>query len=120
MKKCFRFLVGLEQCGNYGERVRGTVKLACFKIELALPRTVTFFMPEDVHDSSLEPVQVQVKSGVTNRVRNWENKSPPTTARPSGRLDSEPVPRPMAMGRVPASADMVVIMIGLNRMRHAL
>ena len=45
----------------------------------------------------------------------WEKSSPPTTATPSGRRDSAPAPCPSAIGRVPTSAAMVVIMMGRNR-----
>src|SRR5256885_11530412 len=50
---------------------------------------------------------------------NCENARPPTTAIPSGRRDSEPTPTPSAIGSVPISAAMVVIMIGRKRMLHA-
>ena len=49
------------------------------------------------------------------RVMIWENASPPTTARPSGRRASAPAPCPSAIGSVPMSAAMVVIMIGRKR-----
>ena len=45
----------------------------------------------------------------------WEKASPPTTAMPSGRRDSAPAPCPSAIGRVPMSAAIVVIMIGRKR-----
>ena len=45
--------------------------------------------------------------------------NPPTTARPSGRRASAPAPRPRAIGTVPTSAAMVVIMMGRKRTRHA-
>ena len=45
---------------------------------------------------------------------------PPTTDTPSGRRDSPPAPRPRAMGSVPMSAAMVVIMIGRNLTRQPL
>ena len=48
-----------------------------------------------------------------------ENARPPTTARPSGRRDSEPAPKPIAIGRVPISAAMVVIMMGRKRTLQA-
>ena len=40
-------------------------------------------------------------TGVTYRVSVCEKSSPPTTARPSGRRDSAPAPKPSAIGRVP-------------------
>ena len=48
-----------------------------------------------------------------------ENTRPPTTAKPSGRRDSAPAPSPNAMGNVPTSAAMVVIMIGRKRTSDA-
>ena len=39
---------------------------------------------------------------------------------PSGRRSSLPVPLPIASGKPPSSAAIVVIMIGRNRRRHAL
>src|SRR5262249_11226230 len=42
----------------------------------------------------------------------WDTSNPPTTARPSGRSDSAPVPNPNAIGSVPINAVMVVIIIG--------
>ena len=52
-------------------------------------------------------------------VSNCETTSPPTTASPSGRRASDPAPSPRAIGRVPISAAMVVIMIGRKRTRQA-
>ncbi len=49
----------------------------------------------------------------------WENASPPTTATPSGRLDSAPAPVPKAIGSVPIRAAIVVIMMGRNRTLQA-
>ena len=48
-------------------------------------------------------------------VSSCEKSSPPTTARPNGRRDSAPAPNPNAIGNVPMSAAMVVIMMGRNR-----
>ena len=48
-------------------------------------------------------------------VRSWETTRPPTTARPSGRRDSAPAPKPTAIGKVPISAAIVVIMMGRKR-----
>ena len=48
-----------------------------------------------------------------------ETTRPPTTARPSGCRASAPAPRPSAIGSVPTSAAIVVIMIGRNRTRQA-
>ncbi len=58
-------------------------------------------------------------TGVTYSVMNCEKASPPTTAMPSGRRDSEPAPTPRAIGRVPISAAIVVIMIGRKRILQA-
>ena len=57
-------------------------------------------------------------TGVMYRVSSCEKISPPTTARPSGRRDSAPAPKPRAMGSVPISAAIVVIMIGRKRTRQ--
>ncbi len=54
------------------------------------------------------------------RVRSCETMRPPTTARPSGRRDSAPAPKPIAIGRVPISAAIVVIMMGRKRIIGAL
>ena len=48
-------------------------------------------------------------------VINCEKASPPTTAMPSGRRVSEPMPVASATGSVPTSAATVVIMIGRKR-----
>ena len=48
-------------------------------------------------------------------VSSCDTSSPPTTARPSGRRDSAPAPQPSAIGIVPTSAAIVVIMIGRKR-----
>ena len=45
-----------------------------------------------------------------------DSASPPTTAMPSGRRDSDPMPVAIATGSVPTSAAIVVIMIGRKRM----
>ncbi len=58
-------------------------------------------------------------TGVVYSVRNWLSNSPPTIAMPSGRRNSDPVPVPMASGRAPSRAAIVVIMIGRNRNRQA-
>src|SRR5439155_314319 len=58
-------------------------------------------------------------AGVTYSVMDCGSAGPPTSAMPSGRRDSEPTPTPSAMGRVPMSAAIVVIMMGRNRMRQA-
>src|SRR6185369_397269 len=52
-------------------------------------------------------------------VSSCETSSPPTTARPSGRRDSAPAPIPRAIGSVPTSAAIVVIMMGRKRTRQA-
>ena len=56
---------------------------------------------------------------VMYKVSNCETTSPPTTANPSGRRASDPAPNPKAMGSVPISAAIVVIMIGRKRTRQA-
>ena len=56
---------------------------------------------------------------MTYSVISCETASPPTTASPSGRRASAPVPRPTAIGSVPMSAAIVVIMIGRKRIKHA-
>ena len=48
-------------------------------------------------------------------VSNCDSIRPPATHRPSGRRDSAPAPLPKAMGNVPISAAMVVIMMGRKR-----
>jgi hypothetical protein len=48
-----------------------------------------------------------------------DTSRPPTTASPSGRRASAPAPSPSAIGSVPTSAAIVVIMIGRKRTRHA-
>ena len=58
-------------------------------------------------------------ASVMYNVSNCDTSKPPTTARPSGRRDSAPAPHPSAIGSVPTSADIVVIMIGRNRTKHA-
>ena len=52
-------------------------------------------------------------------VSSCDSSKPPTTARPSGRLTSAPAPQPKAIGSVPTSAAMVVIMIGRKRTMQA-
>src|SRR5579863_10569158 len=62
-----------------------------------------------------EPVLQRLQVGIHHGcdVKSQELKSrPPTTATPRGRRDSEPAPMPRAMGSVPISAAMVVIMMG--------
>ena len=59
-------------------------------------------------------------TGVRKSVTSWEKASPPTTETPSGRRDSPPAPIPSAIGRVPISAAIVVIMMGRKRTRQPL
>ena len=54
-------------------------------------------------------------TGVMYSVSSCEKNSPPTTATPSGRRESAPAPMPRAIGSVPISADIVVIIIGRKR-----
>ncbi len=58
-------------------------------------------------------------TGTTSRVRNVENRTPPTTAMPSGRRDSAPAPSPIAIGRMPKTVANDVIRMGRNRIAAA-
>lgn len=54
-----------------------------------------------------------------NKVTAWENTNLPTMATPSGCHSSAPAPIPNAIGSAPMIAQIVVIMIGRKRSRHA-
>src|SRR5262249_48309950 len=58
-------------------------------------------------------------TGTMTRVSTIENRSPPTTARPSGLRESAPAPSPSAIGSTPRIVVSVVIRIGRKRIREA-
>jgi hypothetical protein len=53
-------------------------------------------------------------TGIVNRVSACDSTIPPTTATPSGWRNSGPAPIPMAIGRMPKIA-AIVVMIGRKR-----
>ena len=75
--------------------------------------------PELIH-SKFHMLERQINHRRRVKVNTCESSRPPTTAMPSGRRNSEPVPMPSASGTAPSSAAMVVIMMGRKRTMQAL
>ena len=54
-------------------------------------------------------------AGITNSVKMVEKIRPPITAIPMETRLSEPAPKASAIGRMPSTADKLVIRMGLKR-----
>jgi hypothetical protein len=54
-------------------------------------------------------------TGTRISVKKVEKNIPPTTAKPKGRRDSAPAPRPIAIGRTPKIVEKEVIRMGRRR-----
>ena len=84
-------------------------------LELSSPRQRLLEAPPE---PILQRLQVGVNHGRDVKSHELREKQTSDDGQPKGQRDSEPAPTPRAMGSVPISAAMVVIMMGRKRMRQ--